>query len=92
MQFAEIQQAMRKLHAPATIRGGLQGTAKAFEESLANERVLLLAASATIYIVLGILYESFIHPFTILSTLPSAGCRSGARACCCFTLSSASLP
>ena len=70
---AEIQQAMRKLHAPVTIRGSLQGTAKAFEESLANERVLLLAALATIYIVLGILYESFIHPFTILSTLPSAG-------------------
>ncbi len=70
---AEIQQAMRKLHAPVAIRGGLQGTAKAFEESLANERVLLLAALATIYIVLGILYESFIHPFTILSTLPSAG-------------------
>ena len=69
----EIQQAMRNLHAPVTIRGSLQGTAKAFEESLANERVLLLAALATIYIVLGILYESFIHPFTILSTLPSAG-------------------
>jgi multidrug efflux pump len=69
----EINQAMTTLHAPATIRGSLQGTAKAFEESLANERVLLLAALATIYIVLGILYESFIHPFTILSTLPSAG-------------------
>jgi multidrug efflux pump len=70
---SEITQAMATLHAPATIRGSLQGTAKAFEESLANERVLLLAALATIYIVLGILYESFIHPFTILSTLPSAG-------------------
>jgi multidrug efflux pump len=70
---SEITQAMAKLHAPATIRGSLQGTAKAFEESLANERILLLAALATIYIVLGILYESFIHPFTILSTLPSAG-------------------
>jgi multidrug efflux pump len=69
----EIKQAMATLHAPATIRGSLQGTAKAFEDSLANERVLLLAALATIYIVLGILYESFIHPFTILSTLPSAG-------------------
>ena len=69
----EIKQAMATLHAPATIRGSLQGTAKAFEESLANERILLLAALATIYIVLGILYESFIHPFTILSTLPSAG-------------------
>jgi multidrug efflux pump len=69
----EIKHAMATLHAPATIRGSLQGTAKAFEDSLANERVLLLAALATIYIVLGILYESFIHPFTILSTLPSAG-------------------
>jgi multidrug efflux pump len=71
--IGEINQAMKTLHAPATIRSSLQGTAKAFEESLANERVLLLAALATIYIVLGILYESFIHPFTILSTLPSAG-------------------
>jgi multidrug efflux pump len=71
--IGEINQAMKTLRAPATIRGSLQGTAKAFEESLANERVLLLAALATIYIVLGILYESFIHPFTILSTLPSAG-------------------
>jgi multidrug efflux pump len=71
--IGEINQAMKTLHAPATIRGSLRGTAKAFEESLANERVLLLAALATIYIVLGILYESFIHPFTILSTLPSAG-------------------
>ena len=69
----EIKHAMATLHAPATIRGSLQGTAKAFEDSLANERLLLLAALATIYIVLGILYESFIHPFTILSTLPSAG-------------------
>lgn len=70
---SEIEETMAKLHAPPTIRGGLQGTARAFQESLANERFLLLAALATIYIVLGILYESFIHPFTILSTLPSAG-------------------
>ena len=69
----EIKQTMENLHAPVTIHGSLQGTARAFEESLANERFLLLAALATIYIVLGILYESFVHPFTILSTLPSAG-------------------
>jgi multidrug efflux pump len=69
----EMQQAMAKLKPPATIHGSLQGTARAFEESLSNERFLILAALATIYIVLGILYESFIHPFTILSTLPSAG-------------------
>jgi multidrug efflux pump len=64
---------MAKLHPPATIRGSFQGTARAFGESLANERFLILAALATIYIVLGILYESFVHPVTILSTLPSAG-------------------
>jgi multidrug efflux pump len=58
---------------PATIHGSQQGNARAFEESLANERFLILAALATVYIVLGILYESFIHPITILSTLPSAG-------------------
>ncbi len=69
----EIQQAMAKLHAPATIRGRPQGAARAFEESLASEPYLILAALAAVYIVLGILYESFIHPITILSTLPSAG-------------------
>ena len=69
----EIKQTMANLHAPATIHGSLQGTARAFEESLANERFLILAALAAIYIVLGILYESFVHPVTILSTLPSAG-------------------
>ena len=69
----EIHEAMAKLHPPATIRGSFQGTARAFGESLANERFLILAALATIYIVLGILYESFVHPVTILSTLPSAG-------------------
>jgi multidrug efflux pump len=70
---SEIKEAMAKLQVPATIHGSLQGTARAFEESLANERFLLIAALATIYIVLGILYESFVHPVTILSTLPSAG-------------------
>jgi len=69
----EIQQAMAAIHAPATIHGSSQGAARAFEESLASEPFLILAALAAVYIVLGILYESFIHPITILSTLPSAG-------------------
>ncbi len=58
---------------PATIHPSFQGTAAAFQESLANEWILILTAVLTVYIVLGILYESFIHPITILSTLPSAG-------------------
>ncbi|MGA7385512.1 MAG: efflux RND transporter permease subunit [Methylocella sp.] len=69
----EIQAALKALHAPATIHGSLQGTARLFQESLANELLLIVAALATVYIVLGILYESFIHPITILSTLFSAG-------------------
>ncbi|HBM16530.1 MAG TPA: hypothetical protein DD381_09355 [Lentisphaeria bacterium] len=58
---------------PASIHGSFQGTAQAFQSSLANEPLLILAALIAVYIVLGILYESFIHPITILSTLPSAG-------------------
>jgi len=58
---------------PPSIQGAFQGTAEAFQASLANEPVLILAALVTVYIVLGILYESYIHPITILSTLPSAG-------------------
>ena len=58
---------------PATIHASFQGTAAAFQESLSNEPILILAALVTVYIVLGILYESYIHPVTILSTLPSAG-------------------
>jgi multidrug efflux pump len=69
----EINAAMTRLHVPPTIRGGFQGTARAFEQSIANEPYLILAAIVAIYIVLGILYESYIHPLTILSTLPSAG-------------------
>jgi multidrug efflux pump len=69
----EIRAAMKALHPPATIRGSPQGTARLFEESLSNELLLIVAALATVYIVLGILYESFIHPITILSTLFSAG-------------------
>ncbi len=64
---------MKALKVPATIRGSLQGTARLFQESLANEFLLIPAAIAAVYIVLGILYESFVHPITILSTLFSAG-------------------
>jgi len=58
---------------PATIRGSFSGTAEAFQSSLASEPLLIVAALLAVYIVLGILYESYIHPITILSTLPSAG-------------------
>jgi multidrug efflux pump len=62
-----------KMGLPASIRGSFQGTAQAFRASLVNEPLLILAALITVYIVLGVLYESYIHPITILSTLPSAG-------------------
>ncbi len=68
-----IQQATDDLKLPASIRADFQGTARAFQASLANQPFLILAALVTVYIVLGILYESYIHPVTILSTLPSAG-------------------
>ena len=64
---------MRELGLPASVHGSFQGTAQAFQASLASEPVLILAALLTVYIVLGMLYESYIHPITILSTLPSAG-------------------
>jgi multidrug efflux pump len=68
-----IKQVTQDLGMPASIEPSFQGTAHAFESSLANESTLILAAIITVYIVLGMLYESFIHPITILSTLPSAG-------------------
>jgi len=68
-----IESAEKKMDFPPSIRGSFQGTAQAFRVSLANEPILILAALVTVYIVLGILYESYIHPITILSTLPSAG-------------------
>jgi multidrug efflux pump len=68
-----IDAAMNRIGVPATIRGTYQGTAKAFQDSLNNQPFLVLAALITIYIVLGVLYESYVHPLTILSTLPSAG-------------------
>jgi multidrug efflux pump len=68
-----IEKAQKSLNMPASVQYGFQGTAASFEGSLSNEGLLILAALAAVYIVLGILYESFIHPITILSTLPSAG-------------------
>ena len=70
---SEIRQAAKDLNMPASVEVAFQGTAAAFENSLANETTLILAALITVYIVLGVLYESYIHPITILSTLPSAG-------------------
>ncbi len=68
-----IEKVQKNLHMPASLEGAFQGTAAAFQSSLSNEALLILAALVTVYIVLGVLYESFIHPITILSTLPSAG-------------------
>ena len=68
-----IQQASTDIGLPPSIQATFQGTARAFQASLANEGWLILAAIVTVYIVLGVLYESYIHPITILSTLPSAG-------------------
>ena len=64
---------MKKIGVPSTLYGSFEGTARAFQDSLKNQPLLVLAAIITVYIVLGILYESFIHPITIISTLPSAG-------------------
>ncbi|HUC49711.1 MAG TPA: efflux RND transporter permease subunit [Xanthobacteraceae bacterium] len=69
----EIDQAMRDIRMPASIHGTFAGTAQVFQQSLGNEKILIVAAIATVYILLGVLYESYIHPITILSTLPSAG-------------------
>jgi multidrug efflux pump len=70
---AAVNEVMTRLGVPTTIHGTFQGTARAFEQSLRNQPWLILAALIAIYIVLGVLYESYIHPITILSTLPSAG-------------------
>jgi multidrug efflux pump len=71
--IAAIESTMSRIGMPAGIHGGFAGAAKIFQQSVANEPFLILAALATIYISLGMLYESYIHPLTILSTLPSAG-------------------
>ncbi|MGF6466308.1 efflux RND transporter permease subunit [Paraburkholderia youngii] len=68
-----IYDTMAEIGMPATIHGSFQGTAQAFQQSMSDQPILILAALAAVYIVLGILYESYIHPLTILSTLPSAG-------------------
>jgi len=70
---AAIDRAARDIRMPVSLHGSFQGTARVFQESLANEPWLIAAALAAVYIVLGVLYESLIHPLTILSTLPSAG-------------------
>ena len=70
---ALINRAEQDIHMPTEIRGAFAGTAESFQASLANEPMLILAALLSVYIVLGILYESYVHPITILSTLPSAG-------------------
>ena len=68
-----IERGGRKMGLPATIQTDFAGTAQAYQDSLGTEPLLIAAALVTVYIVLGMLYESFIHPITILSTLPSAG-------------------
>jgi multidrug efflux pump len=71
--ISAIDKVQGEMNMPASLQAGFQGTAASFKNSLSNEALLILAALVTVYIVLGVLYESFIHPITILSTLPSAG-------------------
>src|SRR5262249_15602939 len=70
---AAIERTQKAIGMPLSVQASFQGTAQAFQASLRNEPLLILAALITVYIVLGVLYESYIHPVTILSTLPSAG-------------------
>jgi multidrug efflux pump len=69
----DINKVVKDINFPPTVQAGFEGTAASFQNSLSNEALLILAALVTVYIVLGVLYESFVHPITILSTLPSAG-------------------
>jgi multidrug efflux pump len=69
----EINAAIQRIHMPSSIRGSMAGTAQLFQQSLGQEPILVVTAIAAVYILLGVLYESYIHPVTILSTLPSAG-------------------
>jgi multidrug efflux pump len=71
--ITDIDKLAKNLNFPASLQSGFQGTAASFQNSLSNEALLILAAIVAVYIVLGVLYESFIHPITIISTLPSAG-------------------
>ncbi|WP_288446712.1 multidrug efflux RND transporter permease subunit MdtC [uncultured Serratia sp.] len=70
---AAVERTMTQLSVPSTVRGAFAGTAQVFQDTLKSQLILILAAIATVYIVLGVLYESYIHPLTIISTLPSAG-------------------
>ena len=70
---ASITKAVDAIHMPSTVHGGFQGTAQQFQQSLSSEPLLILAALVAVYIVLGVLYESYVHPITVLSSLPSAG-------------------
>jgi multidrug efflux pump len=71
--ITDIEKVAKNCNFPASLQSGFQGTAASFQNSLSNEALLILAALVAVYIVLGVLYESFIHPITIISTLPSAG-------------------
>ena len=71
--ISDVDHVAREMHFPPAMQADFQGTAAAFRSSLSNEGLLIIAALVVVYIVLGVLYESFIHPITILSTLPSAG-------------------
>jgi multidrug efflux pump len=71
--ITDVDKVQKDMHMPPSLQADFQGTAASFRNSLSNEPILILAALVTVYIVLGVLYESFIHPITILSTLPSAG-------------------
>ena len=68
-----MESAARRIGLPASIQGRFAGVAQAFQDSLATQPLLILAALLAVYVVLGVLYESYVHPLTILSTLPSAG-------------------
>ena len=82
MRCSEIARLERKINLPVTVTTGFQGTAQVFQDALKGQGLLLAAAVVVIYIVLGILYESFIHPITILSGLPAAGSARSPRSCC----------
>ena len=73
MRWTPLIRRSSEISLPVSVHASFQGMAQAFQASLANEPLLILAAVITVYIVLGVLYESYIHPLTILSTLPSAG-------------------
>jgi multidrug efflux pump len=70
---ASIAKAVDAIHMPSTVHGGFRGTAQQYQQSMSNEPILILSALVAVYLVLGVLYESYIHPITVLSTLPSAG-------------------